>query len=35
VDADNDEIRGYRLIYRDAEGLMFVSDAVYGLYFKE
>ena len=35
VDAKNDQIRGYRLIYRDSEGLMFVSDAVYELYFKE
>ena len=35
MDAKNDQIRGYRLIYRDNEGLMFVSDAVYELYFKE
>lgn len=35
VDADHDQIRGYRLIYRDSEGLMFVSDAMYELYFKE
>ena len=35
MDAKNDQIRGYRLIYRDAEGLMFVSDAVYDLYFKK
>jgi ABC-type Fe3+-hydroxamate transport system substrate-binding protein len=35
VDADNDQIRGYRLVYRDSEGLMFVSDAIYERYFKE
>jgi hypothetical protein len=35
VDANNDQIRGYRLIYRDKVGLMFVSDAIYELYFKE
>jgi hypothetical protein len=35
MDAKNDQIRGYHLIYRDEEGLMFVSDAVYELYFKE
>lgn len=35
VDAGHDQIRGYRLIYRDSEGLMFVSDAMYELYFKE
>lgn len=35
IDAKNDQIRGYRLIYRDAEGLMFVSDAMYELYFKK
>ena len=35
MDAKNDQIRGYRLIYRDNEGLMFVSNAVYELYFKE
>ena len=35
VDADNDQLRGYRLIYRDSEGLMFVSDALYESYFKE
>jgi hypothetical protein len=29
VDADKDQLRGYRLIYRDSEGLMFVSDALY------
>jgi hypothetical protein len=35
VDADHDKIRGYRLVYRDNVGLMFVSDAVYQSYFKE
>jgi hypothetical protein len=35
VDADNDQLRGYRLIYRDDEGLMFVSEALYESYFKE
>jgi hypothetical protein len=35
VDADHDQLRGYRLVYRDKEGLMFVSDAMYELYFKE
>lgn len=35
VDADNDQLRGYHLIYRDSEGLMFVSDALYEDYFKE
>ena len=35
VDADNDQLRGYRLIYRDNEGLMFVSDVLYENYFKE
>jgi hypothetical protein len=35
VDAKNDRIRGYHLIYRNSEGLMFVSDAVYEQYFKE
>jgi len=35
VDADNDQLRGYRLIYRDGQGLMFVSDAMYERYFKE
>jgi hypothetical protein len=35
VDADNDRLRGYRLIYRDSEGLMFVSDAIFERYFKE
>jgi len=35
VDADHDQLRGYRLVFRDKEGLMFVSDAMYELYFKE
>jgi hypothetical protein len=35
VDADNDQLRGYRLIYRDSQGLMFVSDAMYERYFKK
>jgi hypothetical protein len=34
MDAKNDEIRGYRLIYKNEEGLMFVSDAVYEEFFK-
>jgi len=34
VDAKNDQIRGYRLVYRNAEGLMFVSDAIYQQFFK-
>jgi hypothetical protein len=33
VDADNDRLRGYRLIYRDAEGLFFVSDEMYVKFF--
>lgn len=35
VDADKDQIRGYRQVYRDGEGLMFVSDAVYERYFQK
>ena len=35
VDADHDKIRGYRLVYRDNVGLMFVSDAIYERFFKE
>jgi hypothetical protein len=35
VDANKDQIHGYRLVYRDKEGLMFVSDKLYELYFKE
>ena len=34
VDANKDQIRGYRLIYRDNEGLMFVSDAIYEKFFR-
>lgn len=34
VDAKNDQIRGYRLVYRNEEGLMFASDAVYEQFFK-
>jgi hypothetical protein len=34
IDAKNDQIRGYRLVYRDKEGLMFVSDAVYAEFFQ-
>jgi len=34
VDADNDQLRGYRLIYRDDEGLFFVSEAVYEKFFE-
>jgi hypothetical protein len=34
VDADNDQLRGYRLVYRDSEGLMFVSDRIYEKYFE-
>ena len=35
VDADKNQIRGYRQVYRDGEGLMFVSDAVYEQYFQK
>jgi hypothetical protein len=35
VDADHDQLRGYHLIYRDNEGLMFVSNTIYERYFKE
>lgn len=34
VDADHDQIRGYRLVYRDSEGLMFVTNALYEKYFQ-
>ncbi len=34
VDADKDQLRDYRLVYRDSEGLMFVSDAIYEAYFR-
>jgi hypothetical protein len=35
VDADHDQVRGYKLIYRDHEGLMFVSDVIYESYFRK
>jgi hypothetical protein len=35
VDANKDQIRGYRQVYRDGEGLMFVTDALYEKYFKK
>jgi hypothetical protein len=34
VDADNDQLRGYKLVYRDSEGLFFVSDELYEKFFK-
>jgi hypothetical protein len=34
VDADKDQLRGYRLVYRDSEGLMFVSNVIYEVYFR-
>jgi hypothetical protein len=34
VDADNDQLRGYRLLYRDATGLFFASQAAYEAYFR-
>jgi hypothetical protein len=34
VDADHDQLRGYRLVYRDAEGLFFVTDDIYEKYFQ-
>ena len=34
MDVKNEQVRGYHLIYRNAEGLMFVSDEIYELYFK-
>ncbi len=33
IDAQNDQMRGYRLIYKNNEGLMFVSDAMYKEFF--
>ncbi|MCC7118384.1 MAG: hypothetical protein IT310_07660 [Anaerolineales bacterium] len=33
VDANHDQLRGYRLVYRDAEGLFFVSDPLYAEFF--
>jgi hypothetical protein len=35
VDANNDKIRGYHIVYRDKEGLMFVTDMLYETYFKK
>jgi len=34
VDADNDQLRGYRLLHRDPTGLFFVSDALYDEYYR-
>ncbi len=34
VDADHDQLRGYRLVYRDSEGLFFVSDEIYEEFIK-
>ena len=34
VDVDNDQLRGYRLVYRDENGLFFVSNEIYDGYFK-
>ncbi|MBI5936136.1 MAG: phospholipid carrier-dependent glycosyltransferase [Chloroflexi bacterium] len=34
VDADADQLRGYRLVYRNEEGLFFVSEAIYEEFFK-
>ncbi len=34
VDADNDQLRGYRLIYRNGEGLLFAKDELYEEYLK-
>ena len=34
VDADHDQLRGYRLLYRDNAGLLFVTDALYEQFFK-
>jgi hypothetical protein len=33
MDANHDQLRGYRLLYRDDVGLFFVSDEVYSKYF--
>jgi hypothetical protein len=35
MDAKKDQMRGYRLIFRDSEGLFFVSDAIYEEFFKQ
>lgn len=34
IDANNDQLRGYKLIYRDSEGLFFVSNELYEKFFK-
>ncbi len=34
VDADTDKIPGYRLVYRDSEGLFFVREELYEAYFR-
>ena len=34
VDADKDQLRGYHLLYRDGEGLIFVSDAIFEKFFQ-
>ncbi len=34
VDADNERLRGYRLLYRDNAGLLFVTDVLYEQFFK-
>jgi hypothetical protein len=34
VDADHNQLRGYQLVYRDGEGLFFVTDTLYEQYFK-
>lgn len=33
IDVDNNRLRGYKLVYRDESGLMFVSDILYEQYF--
>jgi len=34
VDADNDQLQGYRLLYRDSVGLLFVTEEIYERFFK-
>ncbi|MCL5611128.1 MAG: hypothetical protein M1485_01015 [Chloroflexi bacterium] len=34
IDADKGQLRGYHLIYRNEEGLFFISDALYQQFFK-
>jgi hypothetical protein len=34
VDADRDQLRGYKLVYRNEEGLFFVTDALYQEFFR-